>query len=40
MGTVKVTIAVGDPQGRQFEELDLRSTPAQPTRQSLVDRNL
>ena len=23
MGTVKVTIAVGDPQGRQFEELDV-----------------
>ena len=23
MGTVKVTIAVGDPQGRQFEVLDV-----------------
>ena len=23
MGTVKVTIGVGDPQGRQFEELDV-----------------
>ena len=33
MGTLKVTIVVGDSQGRQFEELDSRSTSPQPTPQ-------
>ena len=33
MGTVKVTIAVGDPQGQMFEDLEVRWTLAQPSRQ-------